>query len=88
MVNVVKDWNQMEEYAEFCRIGQYQVTQTLDGTEVRVFVGRFGYIKTFKDPKDPDLNRILEFCIRNNFIEVISNIPDEQFFKTTFPGVI
>jgi len=86
MVNIVKNWNQMEEYAEYCRVGQYQMLETLDGIEIRVLVGRFGYIKTFKDSKDPLLNRILEFCSRNDFVEVLGNIPEEQFFKTFASG--
>ena len=85
MVNIVKDWNQMEEYAEWCRIGQYQETSTLRGKEVRVQVGRFGYKKTFKDDKDLLLEHILDFCNHNGFIEVVDNIPDEQFFKTSIP---
>ena len=86
MVNVVKDWSQMEEYAEYCRIGQYQVLETLDGTEVRVLVGRFGYVCLFEDPKSPDLERIVRFCKRSNFVEVRDNIPEEQFFKTSTQG--
>ena len=82
MVNIVKEWSQMEEYAEYCRIGQYQVSETIDGTKMRVLVGRFGYIDIFDIKENPMFQRILQFCKHNGFIEVIGNIPEEQFFKT------
>jgi hypothetical protein len=83
LVNVVKDWNQMEEYAEWCKIGQYQISETIDGIEIRVLVGRFGYIAIFDIKESPIFKRILQFCKHNSFIEVVDNIPEEQFFKTT-----
>ncbi len=82
MVNIVKDWNQIEEYAEYCHIGQYQTTETLDGKEIRVLVGRFGFIRRFKDEKDDLFKHIINYCQHNGFVEVVSNIPEEQFFKT------
>lgn len=74
----------MEDYAEYTRIGLYQITETLDGTEIRVLTGRFGFIKTFKNPKDAQLERIKKFCEHNRFIEVIDNVPEDRFFSATF----
>jgi hypothetical protein len=86
MVSIVKDWSQMEEYAEWCRIGQFQVCATLDGKEIRVLIGRFGFIRTFKTEEDPVLEHMLKFCKLNGFVEVVDNIPEDQFFKTAAPA--
>ena len=83
MVNIVRDWNMMEEYAEYCRIGQYQTTTTLQGKELRILIGRFGYVHTFVKDDDPLLDHILKFCKLNSFIEIVDTIPDEQFFKAS-----
>ena len=80
MTNIVEEWSSLEDYAKRCRYGCYQIRETIDGREVRVLVGRFGYIKTFKDPKDPQLQRIVSFCESEGYIKVCGNIPDEQFF--------
>jgi len=81
MVNIVSDWEMLEEYAEWCRIGQYQVSSNLDGKEVRVLVGRFGFVKTFADEKEPILDHIIKFCKHNHFVKVVDSIPEEIFFK-------
>jgi len=80
LVNLVVDWSDLEEYADRCRYGCYQVRDTVDGVEIRVLIGRFGYIKTFKDPKDPEFKRIVEFCESKGFIRIRGNVPEEQFF--------
>lgn len=80
MVNLVEDWASLEHYSQYCRYGTYQVKDVVDGIEIRVVVGRFGYIKTFKDTKDQLLNRILAFCETGCYIKVQGSISDELFF--------
>ena len=82
MVELVENWEDLEKYAEFCRVGIYQIRKDVDGTEVRVHVGRFGYKHVFKDPRDQKLRRILEFCNAEGFIKIRGSIPEEQFFTT------
>ena len=83
MVNLAEDWWNIEEQSRWCRYGVYQVREALDGVEVRVKVGSFGYIRTFKDREDKELKRILEFCRHEGFIKVLGAVPDEYFFSST-----
>jgi len=78
----VEKWEDLEDYAERCRYGVYQVNEVLDGTEIRVVAGRFGYIGRFNDDKDQLQKHILRFCQAMNFIKVSNTIPDELFFST------
>ena len=79
-MNLVEDWKNLEDYSQFCRYGTYQVNDVVDGVEIRVLVGRFGYVKTFTDSKDQQLSRILAFCDTRGFIKVHGSIADELFF--------
>jgi len=80
MVNLVEDWKELEDYSRWCRYGCYQTREASDGMEVRVVVGRFGYIKAFEDPGDKLLKRIVNFCEAEGFIKIVGNVPDELFF--------
>lgn len=82
MVSLVEAWEDIEEYAKFCRYGAYQTRETLDGVEIRVVVGKFGYVKIFRDSQDQNLKRILNFCKAEGFIKVLGNVPDELFFTS------
>ena len=82
MVNLVEDWADIEDYAQRCRYGSYQTRETVDGTEIRVHVGKFGYIHVFQDPEDQQLQRIIKFCRAEDFIKILGNIPDEQLFQS------
>jgi len=79
-VNLVEDWKSLEDYSQFCRYGTYQIKDVVDGIEIRVLMGKFGYIKTFHDSKDQLLSRILAFCDTRGFIKVHGSIADELFF--------
>jgi len=81
LVNLVESWEALEEYAKWCRYGSYQTRETIAGIEIRVVIGKFGYIKRFKDKDDPILNHILGFCKDEGFIKVLGNIPDDLFFS-------
>lgn len=81
MVNLVEDWVCIEDQTKWCRYGVYQVCDSLDGVEVRVRVGQFGYKKTFQNREDKQLKRILDFCKHEGFIKVLGRVPDEFFFS-------
>ena len=81
MVNLVESWEDLEEYAKWCRYGSYQIRETVEGIEIRVVTGRFGYAKDFKDEQDPLFSHVLSFCKSEGFIKVLGNVPDEFFFS-------
>jgi hypothetical protein len=80
LVNLVEEWADVEEYAQECRHGYYQTRDAVDGTEIRVHVGRLGYVHVFKDANDPQLKRVINFCKAEGFIKILGNISDELFF--------
>ncbi|MEM2888918.1 MAG: hypothetical protein QXR42_05500 [Candidatus Bathyarchaeia archaeon] len=80
MVSLVESWESLEEYAKWCRTGAYQLRETVDGIELRVIVGKYGFIKCFRDTGDPLFSHILEFLKTEGYIKVSGNVPDELFF--------
>jgi len=81
LVNLVESWEDLEEYAKWCRTGAYQMRETVEGIELRVFTGRFGFVKCFRETQDPLFSHILEFCKTEGFIKVLGNVPDDLFFS-------
>jgi len=82
LVNLVEDWENIEDQTSWCRYGIYQMLETLDGVEVRVRVGQFGYKRTFPNKDDKELSRIMDFCKHEGFIKVLGTVPDEFFFSS------
>ena len=82
MVSLVEEWKDVEDYAHQCRYGYYQLRDAVDGTEIRVLVGRLCYIHAFEKNDDMQLKRIINFCKIQGFIKVLGNIPDELFFPS------
>jgi hypothetical protein len=80
LVYVVEDWETIEEYAGD-KQGFYQVLPGGEGVEIRVAVGRLGFKKSFKDSKDPLLDRIIKFCGLQNYVKVSENIVADYFFR-------
>ncbi len=80
MVNLVEDWEVVEEYADD-KAGFYQVLGGDEPVEVRVAVGRCGFKKEFQNKTDPLLIHILAFCRQQKYIRIRENIRDEFFFK-------
>lgn len=80
MVNLVEDWQAIEEYAGD-KQGFYQVLQGGKGVEIRVAVGKLGFKQSFDNSKDPLLERIIKFCGFQNYVKISENIRDEQFFR-------
>jgi hypothetical protein len=80
LVYVVEDWETIEEYA--CdKQGFYQILPGVEGIEIRVTVGKLGYKQSFKDSKDPLLDRIIKFCGSQDYVKVSKNIWADKFFK-------
>ena len=80
MVNVIEDWDVLEEYAGE-KLGFYQLLSN-DGTiEIRVQTGRIGYKREFTAGNDPLLTKILDFCRKRRYIQISENMPDDRFFK-------
>jgi hypothetical protein len=80
LVNLVEDWESIEEYAGD-KQGFYQILVGGKSAEIRVTVGKLGYKKSFDNSKDPLLERIIKFCGFQNYLKISESIRDEQFFK-------
>ena len=84
MVNIVEDWEEMEQYASraaYATVRAYQTVEYKNKVQVRVLVGKYGFEKEFSDLNDPLLTRILAFCNAGKFLSVGKTVPDDQFFK-------
>ena len=81
MVNLVDDWEVLEDYAGD-KQGFYQILEGYaEAVEIRVAIGRLGFKKEFENKGDTLLNCILSFCKSRDFIKVSENVRDEFFFK-------
>ena len=80
MVNLVEDWEVLEEYAGD-KQGFYQLLADGEAVEIRVAIGRLGFKKEFENKGDPLLNRVLSFCKTRKYIRISENVRDELFFK-------
>ena len=80
MVNLVEDWEVLEDYAGD-KQGFYQLLNDAETMEIRVAIGRLGFRKEFDNKGDMLLNRILSFCKSRSYIKISENVRDEFFFK-------
>ena len=80
MVNIIEDWDVLEEYAGE-KLGFYQLLENDGKPEVRVSTGKLGFRREFERPDDALLTRILAFCRKRHFIQISETIRDEAFFK-------
>ena len=80
MVNLVEEWEILEEYAGE-KLGFYQILDSDGKIEVRVLTGKLGFKKEYERPDDAELAKILAFCKRHQFIQVSQNVRDDYFFK-------
>ena len=80
MVNIIEDWDVLEEYAGE-KLGFYQILENDGSVEIRVQTGRVGFKKEFEKLDDPLLTRVLEFCKKRRYIQISQNLRDEEFFK-------
>jgi len=81
LVNLVEDWEVLEEYAENHKRGFYQMLADAKNVEIRVSVGGLGFKKEFDNPEDPLLDHIIAFCKSQSYIKISESIRDELFFK-------
>jgi len=80
LVNLVENWEALEDYAGD-KQGFYQLLNDAEAMEIRVATGRLGFKKEFDNKGDILLNRILTFCKSREFIKISENVRDEFFFK-------
>ena len=80
MVNIVEDWDVIEEYAGE-KLGFYQLLANDGKFEIRVQTGRVGFKREFENGNDPLLTKILDFCRKQRYIRVSQKLRDEEFFK-------
>lgn len=80
MVNLIEDWDVLEEYAGE-KLGFYQLLGSDVTFEIRVQTGRLGFRKEFEKADDPLLNKILDFCRKRRYIRISEHLRDEEFFK-------
>ena len=81
-------WEDIEKYTQrlsfWTKLGSYQLNKSNEGAEIKVSVGKFGYIKKFKESEDPELIKILAFCHAcmhaEGFIKVQASVSDELFY--------
>jgi hypothetical protein len=81
---LVEDWEDIERYTRhlgfWAKTGSYQLKKFNESAEVKVSVGKFGYIRKFKEAEDPELIKILAFCQAEGFIKVQASVSDELFY--------
>jgi len=80
LVEVIERWSDFEAAADHCHVGVYQVRCCVNGTEVRVRAGRYGFIGFFEDSNDHRLKQIRDYCAERGFIKIRGAIRDEAFF--------
>jgi ribosomal protein S8 len=84
VVNIVEQWKDMEAYASNASqvtVRAYQTTMVGDKTQIRVLVGKYGFIKDFENCDDKELFEIIKFCSKTQFLSINGTIPDDKFFK-------
>lgn len=80
MVNLVEDWDVLEEYAGE-KLGFFQLTESDGNFEIRVQTGRLGFRRSYEKGDDKELIRIRDFCQKHRFIQISEHLRDEDFFK-------
>ena len=81
MVRIVEDWEIMEEYGTEQQTIYQILAAEEEKTIVRVAAGRIGFKKEFDNPKDPLINRIIEFCKSLSYVKLDNDIEVDHFFK-------
>jgi len=85
LVFLTSDWKNCKGYFENCRVGTFQLRETVDGHEIRVRAGRLGFVKEFElkgENEHEDEGRfqeIITFCEIQGFVKVTGSISDELF---------
>ncbi|HEX9262558.1 MAG TPA: hypothetical protein VF893_08535 [Candidatus Bathyarchaeia archaeon] len=80
MVNIIEDWEVLEEYAGE-KLGFYQLLESDGKFEIRVQTGRVGFMREFESGNDSLLKKIKDFCSRHRYIRISQKLRDEDFFR-------
>ncbi len=82
MVNLVEDWEVLQEYAGD-KQGYYQVLgdEETKQVEIRLAVGRLGFRRIFEKTPDPLLSEIMTFCRARKYVRISETVRDELFFR-------
>ncbi len=80
MVNIIDDWAVLTRYAKE-KLGFYQLCEDDGKFEVRVQTGRVGFKKSFENGNDEQLAKILDFCRKQGYIQIVESVRADQFFK-------
>jgi hypothetical protein len=82
LVNLVEDWEVLQDYAGD-KQGYYQVLGDEENKqmEIRLAVGRLGFKRIFEKTPDPLLSEILAFCKTHKYARISETIRDELFFR-------
>ena len=81
MVYLVDDWKIIEEYGTEPQTVYQIFAAEEEKTVVSVAAGRIGFKKEFDNPKDPLINRIIEFCKSKSYVKLDNDIEVDHFFK-------
>jgi hypothetical protein len=81
LVHIVEDWEIMEEYGTEPQTIYQILAAEEEKTVVNVIAGRIGFQKTFDNPADPLINRIIKFCKSQNYVKFSQDVNADQFFK-------
>jgi len=84
LVNLLENWEDIEKHAEYLehwkKKGSYQIRKSTQGVEIKVSIGEYGYIKTFRESEDTEFIKILAFCKANGFFKVQGTVADDTFY--------
>jgi hypothetical protein len=80
VVNIIEDWDVLAKYAGE-KLGFYQLLSNDGIIEIRIQTGRIGFKQEFEKGDDPLLIKILDFCKKQQYIQISENMRDDQFFK-------
>jgi hypothetical protein len=83
-VDLVENWESIEKIVDTLAYlkgtGSYRLKNVPKGVELRVRIGKYGYMNIFKSSEDPELIKILAFCQAKEFYKLQGSISDDVFF--------
>jgi hypothetical protein len=86
VIKIVENWDCLEAYASRASNATVRAVQEINGNgknEIRVLVGKYGFIGSYDSPTDTQFCAISEFCRKEMFLDVTIgiSIEDEAFFQ-------
>ena len=88
-MDLVENWESIEKIADALAYlkgtGSYRLKNVPKGVELRVRIGKYGYVNIFKDSEDPELIKILAYsalsCCLQCFLHVDEGFADLGYFE-------